>query len=67
MKYETRDEVAAKVDWEGSLTEALEYGLRADDMPDEDLAAAWSVMQDAYRDFSAAADDVEAILNGDDE
>jgi len=67
MKYETRDEVAAKVEWEGSLTEALEYGVTAGEMPDDELGGAWVAMEHAYIEFSEAAEIVEAILNGDDE
>jgi hypothetical protein len=64
-KYATRDDVAAKVQWEGSLTDALEYGVSYDEMPDDELGGAWVATERAYSEFSKAAEIVEDILNGD--
>lgn len=62
MAYMTRGEVAAKVAWECGLAEALDYGLKATDMPDPELQALWGAMAIHYRSFQAAACRVEALL-----
>src|SRR5690606_4104241 len=58
--YQTREQVAAKVDWEGGIPEALEYGLTVDDMPagDEELRAAWGRLEAAHQPFAAAEAEV---------
>lgn len=37
----TADEVYSKIDWEGGVYGALQYGLSANDIADEDLARGW--------------------------
>lgn len=47
MKYESRQEVANKADWEGGLLEfVFGYGVDPDEMPDAELS-------DAVRDLLA--------------
>jgi hypothetical protein len=65
-KYKTRDEVAAKIDWEGSLFEAMEYGIAADDMPDEELRIAWYGAQASYEEWMKRAESVLSLLNTED-
>jgi hypothetical protein len=36
-----RDLLAYKVNWEGGVLATLDYGLRPEDIADEDLRAAW--------------------------
>ena len=36
MSFASRDDVTAKIINEGGITDALEYGLTADDMPEGD-------------------------------
>ena len=54
-RFESREALAAKVSWEGGIYEALDYGIRADEMPegDEELTAAWTAMQEAFAAFEA--------------
>ena len=44
-KYESREDLAAKVDWEGGVSEAINgYGIGADELPEDtpaDIVAAW--------------------------
>lgn len=63
----SRLEVAAKVDWEGGLVEAMEWGLRAEHMPegDSELFAAWSVMEAAFRRLGPLMDRVMELLDCD--
>src|SRR5690606_33060360 len=62
--YQTREQVAAKVDWEGGIPEALEYGLTVDDMPagDEELRAAWGRPEAAHQPFAAAEAEAARLL-----
>lgn len=62
--YLDRTEVANKVDWEGGLDAVLEYGLRAEDLPEDDieLREAWQAMELAFHTFDQAADRVRDLL-----
>ncbi len=64
MSFESRKQVRGKVEWEGGIMEALDYGLNAADMPDGDdeLIAAWDKLADAYRVLQPLADAVERLL-----
>lgn len=53
-RFGTRRDVAAKVDWEGGVDEALAYGIAADEMPDPELEAAWAAAKVAYAPFANA-------------
>jgi hypothetical protein len=61
-RYKSREAVAAKIQWEGGMEEALLYGIRASDMPDAMLRAAWTRMEDAFNDYRRFAEQVEALL-----
>lgn len=59
-----RDEVIAKMNWEGGIYDALEYGLKASDMPDEELKEAWQALEDAFSEAEYLADRVLSLLEG---
>jgi hypothetical protein len=40
-----RDLLAHKIKWEGGVLAALDYGLRPEDIRDEDLRTAWTQLQ----------------------
>jgi hypothetical protein len=63
-RYRTRQDVGSKVDWEGGLVEALDYGIKADDMPegDTELIEAWTELQAAHAVLEKAAEKVTALL-----
>ena len=48
-KYDDREELAAKVEWEGGVSETiLGYGITVEDLPDEtpaEVRAAWARME----------------------
>jgi len=44
----SKQEVRAKVSWEGGLRATIEYGLRGSDIADPALAAAWSAAKALY-------------------
>lgn len=70
-RFKSRAAVAAKVEWEGGVMDALEYGIHVADMPegDEELTAAWQALEDAFGALRPLADKVESLLEaaGDDE
>jgi hypothetical protein len=63
-RFKSRADVAAKIGWEGGILEALEYGIKAADMPegDEELAAAWQALEDAFNAVQPLAATVEELL-----
>lgn len=56
-------ELAQKIRWEGGLLEALDYGIRADDIADPDLASFWARLEQAHREFAPLAEEARARLN----
>jgi len=69
MTYKNRAEVTNKVDWEGGISGALEYGLTVDDMPpgDTELRDAWKRLEAAWKAFDAIETEVYALLDEDGE
>jgi len=66
MSYTSRADLFYKVDWEGgSMADALEYGLKLSDVPENDsvLRAAWAPMQEAWSIFKPLADKVYDLLS----
>jgi hypothetical protein len=49
-RFANREELAAKIEWEGGFPDALDYGIKAADMPegDTELAEAWSALEAAW-------------------
>lgn len=65
MSYATREEVRGKIEWEGGIMEALDYGLRVTDMPegDTELRDAWDKLGTAYHELAPLVDAVERLLD----
>lgn len=40
-----RDLLASKIEWEGGIVSALEYGIRSGDIEDSDLRVRWRTME----------------------
>lgn len=61
-KYESREDVAGKIEWEGFFY-ALEEGyLKPEDMPDPELAEAAEVMQQDYEQLHDSMAVFEGLL-----
>ena len=61
----TEEEFANKIEWEGGIIGALEYGLRAKDLADRnsELYTAWKDLQQIWEgDFWDAKSNVESLL-----
>lgn len=63
-RFENRAAVRDKIDWEGGLTGALDYGLDVHDMPegDTELCEAWDKLATAYRALAPLTAAVEKLL-----
>jgi hypothetical protein len=67
--YMTPDDFAQKVEWEGGIVDALEYGLHATDLdPDDEaskpLRAAWAALEAVYREqYRPAESRVSELLD----
>lgn len=61
----TEAQFASKVDWEGGILGALDYGLTHEDLIDQDseLAKAVAALEEAYRPVDALAARVTDILD----
>lgn len=55
---------ASKVEYEGGIFDALDYGLRSTDLDDQDsdLAVAWEALEKAFDNMRPALAEVERIL-----
>lgn len=61
----TDEEFAAKVDSEGGIWAALEYGLRSSDLDDSSspIAQAWAVLEKSYDSFGPIIEFLEGALD----
>ena len=62
--YKDRAAVAGKVEWEGGILGALNYGLRAEHLPENDteLRQAWAALEAKYLEMTPLVDAVEKLL-----
>jgi len=65
-RFSSREHLAAKIEWEGGVLEALDYGITTGDMPegDAELAEAWGKLEAAWKQLSPLADAVTDLLEG---
>ena len=63
-RFESRAALAGKIEWEGGLMEALDYGITAGHMPegDAELTAAWGALEAAFKVMDPLAQAVEDLL-----
>lgn len=59
----TESDFAAKVEWEGGITGALDYGLRAEDCRPGELRDAWEKLELKWAAMQEEMDEVREILN----
>lgn len=55
VRYESKDDLAAKIDWEGGLAEAITgYGIKFTDLPEDTpwpIVQAWQRIEDSTKDL----------------
>ena len=63
-RFESREALAGKIEWEGGLMESLDYGITTAMMPegDAELTEAWAKLEASFKETSKLADVVEALL-----
>lgn len=59
----TEHDFAAKVEWEGGITDALDYGLKAEDCEPGDLRTAWEKLELQWAAIQEEMDDVQEVLD----
>jgi hypothetical protein len=56
VKYETKEDLAAKVDWEGGLAETIfGYGISADELPENTpprIVRCWTAVEQVSGDLN---------------
>lgn len=64
-RFEDREALAAKIEWEGGVLEALDYGITTEMMPegDTELAGAWAKLEAAWKQLSPLADAIRKMLD----
>jgi hypothetical protein len=58
----TESDFAAKVEWEGGVIDALEYGLLPGDVEPGQLHDAWAALYAKYQDFKPLLYRVEGLV-----
>lgn len=63
-RFKSRADLAGKIEWEGGLMDALDYGITTDMMPEDDaeLAEAWAKLEAAFKAVQPLAEAVEKLL-----
>jgi hypothetical protein len=54
--------LAHKVNWEGGVLGALQYGLRSEHIADPALAMQWSAIEDLYQKLMPRITELERVL-----
>ncbi len=60
----TESAFAGKVEWEGGIFEALDYGLKPADVVEGPLREAWTRLYQLWQQISPIADEVNRLLDG---
>lgn len=57
----TKQEFVSKIEWEGGVLAALEYGLRSEDTDDIELSILWQKIVDLYSQVKSQLREIESI------
>lgn len=52
-----------KIDWEGGVSDAMEYGIHSTDIEDEELAALWYEAEQQFTIFDALVRQIESYID----
>jgi hypothetical protein len=58
----SNERLAQKIRWEGGLVAALEYGIRATDIEDPEVAKLWRRLERSFGTFSPLLDEASERL-----
>lgn len=56
--------LAERVEWEGGVIEALEYGIHSGDIDDPEVATVWRRMEQLWLELRPAVRQIERTLDG---
>jgi phage terminase large subunit-like protein len=61
----SEEDFAAKIQWEGGVVEALDYGLKATDLkdPDTELGRTWAALDAQWTLMHPLADKADALVD----
>ncbi len=62
MQQFTKNELARKVRWEGGALDAIEYGIRSEQIDDPDMQALWRELEERYRALTPLVISIEIEL-----
>ncbi|MEX0796986.1 MAG: hypothetical protein WD274_09855 [Acidimicrobiia bacterium] len=57
-------ELAAKVEWEGGIIPALEYGIRYQHIEDPEVARLWAELEQRHDELAPLVTQLEKLLFG---
>ena len=60
----TESAFAGKVEWEGGILEALDYGLKPADAPKGPIRDAWARLYQVWQQIEPLVDEVSRLLDG---
>lgn len=63
-KLMTESAFAGKVEWEGGIFEALDYGLEPSDVVEGPVREAWTRLYQLWQQIEPIADEVSRLLDG---
>jgi len=63
-RFQTRQDLADKIEWEGGIEPSLDYGIKSSDMPDPELEAAWLILQTRWGILQEQVNVVRKLLPG---
>ena len=64
-RFTSREHLADKIQWEGGILEAVDYGIKTEDMPegDTELTEAWAKLEATWKQLSPLADAIAKMLD----
>lgn len=61
-RFESRAHLAAKIESEGGVLETVEYGVKAKEMPDDELETLWADLDAKYAAVAPVAEKINELL-----
>jgi hypothetical protein len=64
-RFESRADLLAKIEWEGGVVEAYDYGIGHEEMPegDTELTELWKQLEEAQEKVEPIARKIEKLLD----